>query len=628
MEKIIFISILSLALFYNSAEGQVAPTAIDAPPVTAELAVDSLDINEKGNFPKKAKEALDGLSIGGYYRFVTNIRQMNESYNSEEPRRNIFVGDDAQMPQLMLQINGNVTPSTSFGTDLFMWSPMSGQGQIENVKGLNLGVSMYGNFATSVGNFNVRTGGINWHTLSPFTFQQNKGYNRYSLFERNPWDPITKDVDGRYKDFYSIGEINQDSRWGNQAFQGIIVEGAQLPNNFSFTGMYGKTQFDGGLSATPNASYGGRLSKTYNNNKNTISLNSFNNRSYLDSLSEATAGFNIHTVELTHHFEKVKLWAEIGAGRRFSNDINEKFGEAISIKASTKIKKKFPLELHLYRVSPRVLNNNSVFINSSIQQTTATTATQPILIPVSSAILPVGQMANNRQGFELNGDLNIGRFKNSIGYSNSTEIENLSSQITYGHPFNNIALSHFYRWNFPSEVGPYQNLNKIYRAVFETLNLTELDATGKPLFKKYFNSIELNSKYKTSIGRKDLYVFYLGSFNSVQNNFSPITVFSEEAILRTYVHQLETYLTLTPKLVWTNYASFERNIANYQTEVDVITRRPKNQTGYSIATGFDIQLSRSVALYIRQRWMKYEDTSFQLDRYRGWETQIELKSFF
>jgi hypothetical protein len=505
---------------------------------------------------------------------------------------------------------------------------MTGAGQFENVKGLNLGVSLYGNFSTSVGNFNVRTGGINWYTLSPFTFQANKGYNRYSLFERNPWDPATAKVDSRYSDFYTSGAINQDQRWGNQAFQGFIIEGVQLPKNFSFTGMYGKTQLDGGFSPIPNASFGGKIRKDYKNNF--VSFNSFNNTSQIDSIKENIAGFNIHTLEFIHHFKKVKIEGELGAGRRFTNKETTKFGEAISIKLSTNIAQKVPFEINVYRISPRILNNNSVFMNSSIQQTTQTNnVNQPVLIPVSSAVLPVGQMANNRQGINLNAQVDFGKFKNSIGYGNSMEIEELSTQLTYSHPFNNIALSHFWRWDFPSEVGPYKNLNKIYRSVFETVNITELDSSGKfPLRKKYFNTIEINSKYKTKIGRKDLYVFYLGTFNSIQNKFSALVNFTEISLLRTYDHQLEMYLKLSPMLVWNNYVSYERVIANYSTQVDVVSKRPKNQTGYSIASGFDIQMSKNVGLYLRQRWMKYEDASFAKDKYKGWETTIELKAFF
>ena len=554
---------------------------------------------------------------------------MNETYSHlENNKKNIFVGDDSQIPQLMLNIAGNTSPKTSFGTDLYLWSPMTGAGQFENVKGLNLGVSLYGNFSTSVGNFNVRTGGINWYTLSPFTFQANKGYNRYSLFERNPWDPATAKVDSRYSDFYTSGAINQDQRWGNQAFQGFIIEGAQLPKNFSFTGMYGKTQLDGGFSPIPNASFGGKIRKDYKNNF--VSFNSFNNTSQIDSIKENIAGFNIHTLEFTHHFKKVKIEGELGAGRRFTNKETTKFGEAISIKLSTNIAQKVPFEINVYRISPRILNNNSVFMNSSIQQTTQTNnVNQPVLIPVSSAVLPVGQMANNRQGINLNAQVDFGKFKNSIGYGNSMEIEELSTQLTYSHPFNNIALSHFWRWDFPSEVGPYKNLNKIYRSVFETVNITELDSSGKfPLRKKYFNTIEINSKYKTKIGRKDLYVFYLGTFNSIQNKFSAVVNFTEISWLRTYDHQLEMYLKLSPMLVWNNYVSYERVIANYSTQVDVVSKRPKNQTGYSIASGFDIQMSKNVGLYLRQRWMKFEDASFAKDKYKGWETTIELKAFF
>jgi hypothetical protein len=260
LKKILLISILSISFLTKNVNGQgMAESRQENLPT---IQIDTIELSEKGNFPKIAKEVLDGLQIGGYYRFITNVRKLNETYSHlEGNKKNIFVGDDSQIPQLMLNIAGNTSPKTSFGTDLFLWSPMTGAGQIENVKGLNLGVSLYGNFTTSVGNFNVRTGGINWYMLSPFTFQTNRGYNRFSLYERNPWDPNTPKVDSRYADFYTSGAINQDQRWGNQAFQGLIIEGAQLPKNFSFSAMYGKTQLDGGFSPIPNASFGEKITK-------------------------------------------------------------------------------------------------------------------------------------------------------------------------------------------------------------------------------------------------------------------------------------------------------------------------------------------------------------------------------
>jgi hypothetical protein len=336
------------------------------------------------------------------------------------------------------------------------------------------------------------------------------------------------------------------------------------------------------------------------------------------------------TAEWKHQFKHFKIYSELGAGKKFVNSNQGKWGEALSVKVSGDILKKFATEFHIYRVSPNVFNNSSIFINSSIQQTVQATAgqTQPVLIPVSSAVLPIGQLSNNRQGLEINSQINFGRLKNSVGYAISGEMEALSPKLTYTHAFNNLALSRFWRWDFPSGVGPYANLNKIYRSVFESVNMKELDANGKPLYKKYFNTIELNSKYKTRLGRKEMYLFYLGSLNSVQNFAAPTVVFGERALLRAYYHQAESYLKLNPNLVLTTYASFERIRGNYQTQTDTETRRPKNQTGYSIATGFDLQMGKGVGLYVRERWMKYKDTSFTKDQYEGFETTVELKAFF
>lgn len=623
--------VMGLSIGSNALIRAQAPTtndvAKDSIALSAALNADGEGI---GHFPKKAFQVLKQFNINGYYRFVTNYRHLNESYSHlASMPDNIFVGDDSQIPQLSLNISGSVLKNTSFGTDLFMWTPMTGQGQSENVKGLNLGVSLYGTYSNTIGDFTVRAGGINWYSLSPFTFQTNKGYNRFSIFERNPWDPNTKSMDERYHTFYNDGGINQDQRWGQQAFQGLILEGKNLPKGFSGAFMYGKTQLNGGLSPLPNSSVGGMIKKEYGSNF--VSLNTFNNISYTDSTQRKTVGFNIATVEFKHKLGKFLFAGEFGAGRAINQDTSKGWGEALSLKITTTIAKKFPVEMRIYRISPRVINNSGAFFNTSIGQAAIgsnNNATQPVLPAVASAVVPIGQMTNNRQGIDLNAQIDLGPFKTSFGYSNSTEIENLSSKLTYTHIINGLALSHFWRWDFPSNVGPYNNLSKVYRSVYETLNLTEINGAGLPLQQKYFNTIEVNTKFKTKIFKRDLHVFYLGQFSSVQNFAAPITVLNEGALLRTYYHQLETYYSITPGLVWSTYFGYERILANYSTNVDAVTRRPKNQTGISIATGFDIKLSKGAGLYLRQRWMDYKDTSFKNDRYSGFETTAEIKIFF
>ena len=586
---------------------------------------------EYGNFPKSPLPKLRYLNVSGYYRFVTNYRHLDAAYpHLASNPNNIFVGDDSQIPQLSLNINGSLGKHTSFGTDLYLWTPMTGMGEMENIKGLNLGVNLYGSYSTDIGEFKVKTGGINWYALSPFTFQTNKGYDRYSIFERNPWDPNTAALVDRYDRFYRSGAIDQDERWGQQAFQGLILEADKMPKGFSGVFMYGKTQLNGGLSPLPNTSYGGKIRKSVGDDE--ISLNTFNNISYSDTLQKEIVGFHVATAEFKIKSDRFMLKGELGGGQVFDQHYKRKWGELVSVKGSTSLFRRFPTEVHLFRLSPDAVNNSAAFINTTIVQASGDSysqGTQPVLPAVASAMAPIGQLVNNRTGAEINSQVNVGPVKLSIGYHVSCELESRSSSLTYGHPINGLALAHFWRWGFPSNVGPYGNLSKIYRAVYETVKITSVDSgSGFPAERKCFNSVEVNMKYSCRVLGQPMYLFYLGQYSSAQFKPSWMTVFTEEALLRTYYHQLESYWSISPTIIWCNYIGAERIIANYDTQTDVVTLRPKNQTGWGFATGFDIRLSKNAGAYLRQRWMNYKDTSFRNDHYRGYETTVEIKIFF
>ena len=275
-----------------------------------------------------------------------------------------------------------------------------------------------------------------------------------------------------------------------------------------------------------------------------------------------------------------------------------------------------------------MINNNSIFWNSSVletQQTANNSAGNSVIAPFASSMVQIGQLTNNRQGLNINSDFQIKKLKLNIGYGISQELKNISSQITYNHPTNNLALSRFWRWgNFPTAgLGPYGNITKVYRGVYETV-----DVKDTSLNLKNFNSIEINAKYSCKILNHDTYFNYLGSFNSIQKKVSPITVFTEDAYIRTYYHQMEFYFKVNSNLIITNFIGWERIIANYYTNTDLISYRPRNQTGLSFATGFDLSISKNAALYFRQRWMNYQDKSFIKDRYIGTESTLELKIFF
>ena len=608
------------------------------------LPTTELNNNSFGSFPKKLEETLKNLNISGYYRFVGNYLHMDKAYSyspadttsfAKTPNK-VFIGDDSQMPELMLNISGKPSAKTSFGTDLFMWNRMAGFDSTNYIKGLNLGVNLYGSFSTKFGNFNIMTGGIHWYSLSPFTFYTNVGYNRYSIFERNPWDPVTKNPEDRYSGYFRNGSIQQDFRWGKQAFQGIIVEGNNLPNNFSGAFMYGKSVINGGMNFVPNSSVGGKIKKSFG--KNFISYNTFSSKTYTDSLNKEIIGFDIHTLEYELYWKDLFFYGEIGGGRYFSPYYSElsnnkldvgKYGEAINLKVLLPKKwLKLPIEINYFRISPRVINNNSSFWNSSVIETQTSSAAlsgNAVLAPFASSMVAIGQMTNNRQGLNINGEYRSKFLNISFGNSIAQEIENISSQITYGHPTNNLALSRFWRWGvFPNpNVGPYGQLTKIYRGVYETVNVQD-----SLLVRKNFNAMEIYIKSLIHIFKREAFINYFGSFSSIQRNLSPITEFTEKAYLRTYYHQFEFYYKITPGIIWANYLGWERIIANYNTTVDAVSRRPRNQEGLSFATGLDVSLGKNAGLYIRQRWMNYEDRSFSRDRYKGFETSMEIKIAF
>jgi len=189
--------------------------------------------NLAGVYPKKIVSALENINVSGYYRFLGYYSDMSLQYAEMGAiKRRVFIGDDSNIPQLLMNIAGKPSSTTSFSTDVFLYTPLTGS-TLDYVKGLNLGVNLFGSHKTSIGTFQVKTGGIHWYALSPMTFASNTAYNRFSLFERNPWDPNTGNLMKRYTNYFTNGTLTQDTRWGQQAFQGFIFEGLTMPNGFN-----------------------------------------------------------------------------------------------------------------------------------------------------------------------------------------------------------------------------------------------------------------------------------------------------------------------------------------------------------------------------------------------------------
>jgi hypothetical protein len=615
-----------------------------------------------GLMPKKEEGGLKNLQVSGYYRFYGTYQRQLDPYllnpiiNDTALKRNIFIGDDSQLPNFLLNVSGKTSDKTSWGFDIMMFQFLNGvigtaySGQVaDSIRpsiqnpllgtrlggnlGMNLGLNLHGNFKTKAGNLAINVGGIQWYAMSDLTMASFKGYNRFMLYERNPWDPMGKNLTARYDQYFEQGSISQDTRWGNRAFNGALIQGSGFPGRTSFALLAGKTELNGGFSHVPNYSFGGKFKKDFGAN-NFISLNSINTRAATDSLAKEYYGFYMLTTEFALDLEGFGIRGEVGANNYYSPVNKDGWGEALQLKLATPSKDMaVQAEVHYYRISSKVVNNNAVYWNTSTREYRAneipagSVGSSAVLQPFSSSMVRLGQMTNNRQGLNLNVQTSKGKLRFTGGIGFSSELTASANVITYDHPVNQITRSRFWRWNFPTGVGPYGRYSDIYRDVYETVNLSD-DSSGVVIHKKHFNMMEGQFKFHTKAMRRDLFLFALLQCNSSSRDWSPVTILNEKAYVRQYISELEFYYAITPGYLINGYYGFERTLANYLTDIDNDTHRPRNQKGEGIGCGVDLDFGKNVRLYVRHRWYYFRDKSFELDRFRGRELTVELKAFF
>ncbi len=626
----------------------------------AQLNGDSLDRHYVGLFPRKEPSGIKGMQVNGFYRFFATYTKQEYGYPLTSALgdtvlpKSLFIGDDAQLPNLLLNISGNLKDGSSWGMDVQMFQFLNGnigttygkqvpdslrpdiQNPIRSTRlggnlGSMLGMTMYGNFKTKWGSWNTSIGGIQWVAISDLTMSSFRGYNRFMLFERNPWDPMGKNITGRYQQYFEQGSIDQDNRWGNRAFQGAVVNGI-LPGNFSTMMMVGKTEMNGGFVRTPNYTWGGKMK--YSGKAGFVAINGISARNFTDSLAEEDFGSNVITMEFLLKLNNHSFKGELGMGNYFSPLHDLKPGELIQLKYNTPvIFEKLSFEGTYYRISPRVVNNAALYWNTTIREYSTndipagSVGSSSLLVPFASSMTRLGQFTNNRTGFNLNFQWEGKQWKWNGGLGSGAEIEKTVGSISVGNPVNQFTRSRFWRWNFPANVGPYNRYSDIYRDVYQTVHLSD-DSSGVTLYKKYFNNAELQVKHHRMLGNHDCYVFGLFQANSCGREWSPITVTTEKAYIRQYSAELEAYCRLSQRVMVNAYGGFERTIGNYLTDINEETFRPLNQQGIGWGLGVDIDLGKNARLYIRDRYFSFEDTSFPLDRFKGNEWTVELKAFF
>lgn len=606
------------------------------------------------------------LTVFGYYRLFLYGREITDPYPGLSPYERVFdVGDGYREPMMSVSILARPNGKSSFGTELFLLTPYYHLGTGSNVFSLNLGINFYGNFRTEAGTFGVRAGGIHWYNLSPFTIGVYQTLDRYSIFDRTPWEGVTNT--DKYENYYATGITNPgDQRWNFQAFQGLIINGGKLPGDFAFDLFWGKMQPNGGLAnaqddplatiqhqgnagnvpsyqgfagngrATPSFITGGKLGKTFGSKHNILAYNIIYSETALDSLSKVNWNYQVHTLSLDLKISKISLTGELGAGSFESPITERKWGEALMLRFIVPEEISFlPLDLQVYQISKDFFNQNgeiSTGSNPDIQKNF------PIEISagqssVGGLVTQVNQLAHNRRGVNINTRYRFGPAEIALGWGLASEIDIITTDLSYVHRINGLALSRIYN-PFPrnavnaTTIGPYRRQFSYFRGVFERVKTTDLDpATAEALTRKHFNAIDITGRYKVTLNNHPLFLFYLGSLGSAKSKAAALPTLDEDTYLFVQYHEFDLYYEILPKFVLTGYFGLERAQGGRLTEWGE-TFLPRDQTGIGIGAGFDWTLSKSTGLYLRYRRMKFEDTSFELDHYKGYELSLELKTFF
>jgi hypothetical protein len=621
-----------------------------------------------------------GLGYSGYIRSYNQFRHLPVRYPNQPASQNLITvnGLDIfnnavtgyQEPLLLLRLEGSPTVNTNFKIEYAFDHQMTGlfndpydntddgPSSVATRRAMAYRVLQFqASTHTSRGQFRlIAGGGVNWYRLSPFTMW-NYEY-RDDMFERYPWEP-EGGAWGRYNKYYSDQTIARDARWGNTGTQGFILEGRNLPLGLGFSALFGKTDNSGGFQSykvrTPKNMAAGRLEKSFGRHR--IGVNYFSQFGFTTSAGKYKVRQQILTTDGRLSFDKMRIYVEAGMGRYQDSVVAKsvKVGDSTwayaqngvlgynynwdpvlnfeleSFKELTFI----PLKFHFFYLGKGYVNVNSAVLNTANDHAIADLTPDGVTTAVSTqraAILDINQMSNNRIGGNLKHEDTYGKFKVLFAMGANQELENMFNSVGYWHKVNSFTRSRF--GYFQTALGPYNRITSLFRRTYENIAITDTSD-----YKKGYNVLDFGLKYKMPFLKKDLILTTYLTYNSVQKGFKPIPTFSDKAFIRAYYQEFMTFYALHPKLTVIGFYAFEILKGNRSTELadpatgdrvaaDDPDGKPIDQFGYGYGIGLDYDISGRAGLFLRNRWFEHRDKNFIKDKFKGFETTVELKIFF
>jgi hypothetical protein len=592
---------------------------------------------------------LKKISVNGYYRFFGINRDLNEPFvvipgnaYASAPPFVLGVGDVYRDPPLLLlNISAQPTSKTYIGMDYALYHNFTGNIGY-NPANLNLGINLTGSIQTDLGKYTVHMGGINWTDMSGMLFSSFVGYQRYSIYERYPWENNSVSFD-RASNYFENGNISRDMRFGMQAFKGMMIDGNQLPNDFSFRFLYGVTPNQAVIgSQIPAYTMGLRIRKQMKNQ--VLGVNLMNYTSFLDSIAAEEAGIQLQTISYDLTYKGFELSTEFGRGQLYSRIQQEGWGEAFRLKIKTPAKiTKVPFDLEGFYISPNFVNyygnflsSNTAFLSSaSVNQDGSSSGASGGISNFAGSITDVGQISNNRKGFSFNFWIDVTKTtKINIGNMVSQEIKSMSRGLSFGHKINTLPFSRFVP--FVNNVGVYSNWTSYFRGFSQSTAIIDTNILGLPKTLTNFNMLQAQLKQKVNLSWLPFYLLYVGSFGSAQPSFSLIPETTNKAYLRTTYHEFDAIFMIKREVSFITTLGKEYIVGNSQLSkgddvngiLGSVVNSAINQESSLLGLGLDLAIAKNTNLYIRKRWFSQIDKSFVKDNIKGTETTIELKLYF
>ena len=583
------------------------------------LAIQLVPAQEQSNQIKR-------LEVDGYYRFFGFHRNVHNLYGSTGLPSVFQANDDFNSPTVNLNLKLSTSSKSKLNIQFFFFDPLNSIN--ENKNEFRLGrksVSIGGGLNTDIGKFDINFGGISYLRISDLSLSSPKQV-RNTLFDRNAWTYVWEPT-VQYRNYHLLSEYKRDENFGKRDVNGLIINGKKLSNGFSFMFFNGRTPFN-------IVDFKDELTALKIQRK--LNLNSVNfyliRSNGIDDLSNGL-NFNnfIYGVEYESLISEWKIKTEAAFSKYYfeRGDINENdMAFILNITPPARISR-VPLNAEIYYIGNDFVNIHSSIINSSVQNFSSESSAlnggdiADGARPYGNVMTPMHLKSNNRYGLKLNSDFGIKNLKFNLGYAISKSIDVDTNLVTFFHKVTGLFYSRIDQ--FQQQTGPFNNLTTFFRGYYEKVYVnSNYDYNSNNLF----TTSLVNIKYRNKLLEKDLFIFYLGEYQSIQNNSIPFP--NKKSFVKTYFHEFDLYYHILDDVALIGYFGKEviKGSKDIGYEHNIFDANLIDGVGTAIGTGIDISITPKSNLYLRYKNVDYLDKNHDNYFYNGYELSAEFKVIF